>query len=401
VEEGVTSESATTLDEVVRRRWDVVVIGAGPAGALAARQASQSGLAALLIEAKRWPRDKVCGGCLNGRALALLERSGLTKELEGCGGAAVDRLCLVVGSRTTEFALPRGMAVSRALLDRKLVDAAVRAGATFLAETAAVVDAEVADGCRHVALRSGGKHEQVEAGVIIAADGLTRASLKLLPECASRISTDSRVGVGAILEDSGAECLGGRIVMVVSHRGYVGLTRVEGGRLNVAAALDPAVLQRGLPVGEVVAAMLAEAKLPVPENLISATWHGTPPLTNHPNRVAGERLFLVGDAAGYVEPFTGEGIAAALESASAVMPIAARAYHSWEDSLALQWERTHWRMVRERQTTCRRLAWMLRHPAAVSVALAACRAYPSLARRVISKINRPTSSGELASLGQS
>ena len=94
------------------------------------------------------------------------------------------------------------------------------------------------------------------------------------------------------------------------------------------------VLQRGRPVGEVVAAMLAEANLPVPENLTYAAWHGTPPLTNHPSRVAGERLFLVGDAGGYVEPFTGEGIAAALESASAVVPIAARACRNWDDSLA-------------------------------------------------------------------
>jgi flavin-dependent dehydrogenase len=395
------SELATTLDGVTRRAWDVVVIGAGPAGAMAAQQATRMGLKTLLVEVKRWPRYKVCGGCLNGRAVAVLKQAGLGKELEGCGGVAVDRLCLVVGRRTTEFAMPPGVAMSRTVLDRTLVDAATRAGATFLPETLAVVDAEVVDGRRRIALSSGGKHEHAEAGVVIAADGLTRASLKRLPEFASRISADSRVGVGAIVEDSGTECCDGRIVMVVSHMGYVGLTRVDCGRLNVAAALDPPALHRGRPVGEIVAAILSEANLAVPENLTSAAWHGTPPLTNQPSRVAAERLFLVGDAGGYVEPFTGEGIAAALESASLAVPLAARACRSWDGSLARQWERTHSQLVRERQTTCRRLAWMLRHPAAVSLALAACREYPSLARRVISKINRPLSGGKLAAMSQS
>jgi flavin-dependent dehydrogenase len=159
--------------------------------------------------------------------------------------------------------------------------------------------------------------------------------------------------------------------MLVMQRGYVGLTRVEGGRLNVAAALDTSLLQHGQPVGAVVAAMLAEANLSIPQNLICAAWHGTPPLTNHPSRVSGERIFLVGDAGGYVEPFTGEGIAAALESAGAVVPMIARACRNWDDSLVDQWQRIHLRLVSERQTTCRRLAWMLRHPTAVSLALAA------------------------------
>ena len=147
--------------------------------------------------------------------------------------------------------------------------------------------------------------------------------------------------------------------------------------------------------------MLAEASLSVPENLTYAAWHGTPPLTNHPSRVSGERIFLVGDAGGYVEPFTGEGIAAALESAGAVVPMIARACRNWDDSLVDQWQQIHLRLVSERQTTCRRLAWMLRHPTAIAVALAACRAYPSLARRVISKINRPPSGGKIAAMSQS
>jgi flavin-dependent dehydrogenase len=397
----VSRDSADTPDEATQRTWDVVVIGAGPAGALAAYQSARAGLRTLLVEAKRWPRDKVCGGCLNQRAVAVLQQAGLAQELENCGGVAIERFRLVAGHRASEFSLPQGLGVSRSTLDAMLVDAAIRAGTTFSPETQAVVEASFTDGLRHVVLNSNGQREQIAARVVIAADGLSRASLKRLPEFASQISPQSRVGIGASMEDDGSDYGNGQIVMVVSRIGYVGLTRVERGELNVAAALDPALLHEGRPLGEIVAAILADADMPIPANLIAASWHGTPPLTNHPSRVTGERLFLIGDAGGYVEPFTGEGIAAALESASMVVPLAARACRAWDESLIDQWEQVHRQLVHERQTTCRRLAWMLRHPAAISLALAACRAYPSLARRVISKINQPLSSGKLVTMSQS
>ena len=73
------SAIAPTLDveTAVSQKWDALVIGAGPAGALAARQAALSGKRVLLVDSKSFPRPKVCGACLNGQALVVLQSVGL------------------------------------------------------------------------------------------------------------------------------------------------------------------------------------------------------------------------------------------------------------------------------------------------------------------------------------
>ncbi|MHC5542449.1 FAD-dependent monooxygenase, partial [Singulisphaera rosea] len=73
------------------RTWDVIVIGAGPAGALSALLAARSGLSTLLVERKRFPRPKVCGTCLNRSAVELLESLGLG-EIPASSGVRLDHL---------------------------------------------------------------------------------------------------------------------------------------------------------------------------------------------------------------------------------------------------------------------------------------------------------------------
>src|SRR4029077_7750493 len=87
-----------------------------------------------------------------------------------------------------------------------------------------------------------------------------------------------------------------------------------------------------------------------------------PPLTRRRPRLAGLRFFVLGDAAGYVEPFTGEGMAWALAAAVAVAPLADRAAVAWQPSLEREWERTSRQVVRHRQWTCRAAAAVLRRP---------------------------------------
>ena len=91
-------------------------------------------------------------------------------------------------------------------------------------------------------------------------------------------------------------------------------------------------------------------------------WHGTPPLTSRPNRVAAERLFVIGDASGYVEPFSGEGMATAMETALAVTPLAVEAAYRWQPSLVAEWTAIEQRLIVDQQATCRQLAWILRKP---------------------------------------
>jgi flavin-dependent dehydrogenase len=83
-------------------------------------------------------------------------------------------------------------------------------------------------------------------------------------------------------------------------------------------------------------------------------------LTRAAQRRAAERLFLLGDAAGYIEPFTGEGIAWALAAGKMVAPLAKRAVHGWQPGMTRQWEITYQRLLGNRQRICRTVATVLR-----------------------------------------
>ena len=178
--------------------------------------------------------------------------------------------------------------------------------------------------------------------------------------------------------------------MALSRHGYVGISRICHQQFNIAAAVDRELLSH-TPPADVAAALLREAGVVMPFDTDATNWRGTPFLTSHPKQVAAERIVLIGDAAGYVEPFTGEGMAAALEAAVAVPPLALQAAESWSPSIAARWEVLHGQIVHKRQRTCRQLAWLLRRPWASSAAINLCRLAPGVARRLIAKTSDPIS----------
>jgi flavin-dependent dehydrogenase len=177
------------------------------------------------------------------------------------------------------------------------------------------------------------------------------------------------------------------IYLACAEAGYVGLVRLEDGRLDVAAAFDrEAVRDAGGP-GNAAARILTEVGWPAVPGLAELPWRGTPTLTRRAVRLAGERLFVLGDAAGYVEPFTGEGMAWALAGAAAVAPLAARAARSWEPGLAPAWEKVYRRTVARRQTLCRLVAKVLRHPGLVRGIIHLLAWLPGLAGPVLRHLN--------------
>jgi flavin-dependent dehydrogenase len=369
--------------------WDAIVIGAGPAGSFAARQLAFAGLRTLLVDAKAFPREKVCGGYLSARALRVLGHAQLALSDSDFPERHVNRLELACGHRRVRLPLPTGQMVDRSTFDARLLESAASAGATVLTETQAIVEPANHKDSRGVTVNRSGRRTTLQARVIVCADGLSRSSFRQLSEFAVSTRRESRVGIGASVPDSTDSYSAGQINMVVSKQGYVGITRFSRHQLIVAAAVAPKLLSRAAP-GEIAAAILDGASMVVPPTLVSAHWRGTPPLTGHPRQVAAERVFVIGDAGGYVEPFTGEGMAAALESAAAVVQLVAEASRAWSPSFAECWERLHRQTVRDRQRTCGQLAWILRRPWAVLAAMRACRLVPGVARRLIATTTAPS-----------
>ena len=160
-------------------------------------------------------------------------------------------------------------------------------------------------------------------------------------------------------------------------------------RVTVPAAFDPAFVKAAGGVGPAAAEVLNTTRWPRLPDLADAPWKGTPALTRNPRAVAGRRTFAVGDAAGYVEPFTGEGMAWAVAGAAALGPIAHAAAAGWTEAHAEQWRRAHARVVAGRQGVCRAAARALRSPAFTRLAVRVLSVIPALARPVTFALNRP------------
>jgi hypothetical protein len=231
---------------------------------------------------------------------------------------------------------------------------------------------------REVLLRSGADVQTTSARVVLLATGLGSPGLGPELPIQTRISPRARIGAGCEL-DAGVRGYGrGMIHMAIGRHGYVGLVRNEAGALNLAAAFDrPHLIAAGGPAAS-AAAVLAEAGFDPLPAAAAATWRATPALTRRSIPPAAERVLLLGDAAGYVEPFTGEGMGWALVGALAVVPLVLQGQTEWDPGLEREWARGHARLIGSRQRFCHGLAFALRRPGLSRALLVAAGRWPAL-----------------------
>jgi flavin-dependent dehydrogenase len=316
----------------------------------------------------------------------VLESIGLGNLPSRLGGVPLNRLRLGIGGRFQELPLPRGAAVSRLRLDDALVDAAIDAGACFLGDARASIAGPSAD-ARRVRLARRDVATTVSARVVVAASGLGGIGPADDLTVRTRVDRRSRIGSSCTVADFPAFYEPRTIFMAVGKGGYVGLVRIEDGGLNAAAAFERRYLRDCGGPGAAAARLLSTSGFPAVPALGDAEWRGTVALTRTTRPVAARRVFLVGDATGYVEPFTGEGMAWALMSALAVEGLAARAVQSWDPSLERSWSIAHDRLLAGRRRKCRASALLLRNPTLAALAFATASRLPGPTRRIIGRMN--------------
>jgi flavin-dependent dehydrogenase len=382
----MTLPASLALEEAAVRLWDVLVVGAGPAGALAARELARRGLAVLLVDRAQFPRWKVCGACLSARALATLASVGLESLTEDCHAMPLAHLRLAAHDRGATLDLPGGVALSRETFDAALVRTAISAGAAFLPGTYATLAGVDTEG-RVVFLRQGAREWRAGARLVIAADGLGGRLLAGESHIRTFAVWNSRIGAGTIAAEAPGAYTSGTIYMACGPSGYVGLVRLEDNRLDIAAAFDRRAMQHAGGPAVLAAETLRAVGWPAIPGLSDLAWRGTPALTRRASPVAGERLFVVGDSAGYIEPFTGEGMAWALEAAVAVAPLAVEAVGQWTPRLAARWTSTWRRTVGERRA-CRTAARVLRSPRLTRSVVSLLERFPALSQPVIRRLHR-------------
>jgi flavin-dependent dehydrogenase len=359
---------------------DVLVAGAGPAGSLAACLASRAGASVLVVERAAFPRWKVCGACLNGAARGVLRGAGLHGIAEM--GHPLDALAVEGWGRRATLPVNGSVALTRAAMDTALLAAAREAGAAFVSGTVeglGVLEGSGAgDERRVVSVRTETGVRRIAARVVVDAAGLNGLRADT-PADAPRVADDARIGVGAVYPAVTPGWEAGTIHMVAGDHGYVGLVRTEDGALNVAGALDPDFVRQSGGPGPAVAAHLRAAGRPGLPGAPLHGWKGTPMLTRRPAELAGPRWLRVGDAAGYVEPFTGEGMAWALGAAAAAAPLVVAGVRAWSPGLESRWRAVHREQVGARQRLCRGVAWLSRRPGLARSGLALLRAAPWIA----------------------
>ncbi len=371
--------------------WEALVIGGGPAGALAATLLARRGVHTLIVDRKPFPRAKVCGGFLNGRALGLLSCVGLEGLCDRLAAPWVRHLQVQIPGSSAVLALPQGRSLTRRTLDAALVAEAVAAGAEFREGCSARVLAadpqQPASALRQVVVESAtGPALAVSAKVVLVADGLGHPSLADLPEFAQRIVPHARIGLGTTLRGGRAWLSPETLLMAVGRDGYVGLVRAEDDQWNLAASLHRDRVRLDGAAGA-VRCVLAESGIAPPLDWETATWMGTPPLTRRTRRVGSHRLLLVGDALGYIEPFTGEGMAWALSAAVGVIPYALDAILGRSADLTREWDSRYHQLVRRGQRVCRAVSWLVQHPWLTSGAVCLMRRHPAVFRPLLQNLN--------------
>ena len=379
---------SVSLAECGEGVWDALVIGAGCAGTVAARELARTSARVLLVDKARFPRYKVCGCCLGRPAQHALAAIGLGGLLAREGAVTVRSFDLRAGRAHATVPLPGYAVLSRERLDAALVDAAIAVGTAFLPGTQASLRSSSGD-ARCVQLRQEGAIAAANARIVIIADGLGSRLLRATDDFDSPPEATSRIGMGAVSVAAPTDYRPGTIYMACGTQGYVGAARREDGRLAIAAACDGALVKSSGGLSRAAAAVLDEAGYPAVPDIHEIEWKGTPALTRSATAVAAHRAFVVGDAAGYVEPFTGEGMKWAIESAIALAPIACSAIVKYDSRCEREWAAARQRIVAHRTAVCRALAASLRHPALVKTALRVLAVAPAAAAPFVRRLNAP------------
>lgn len=299
--------------------FDAVVVGAGPAGSSAAAVLAERGRSVLLLEKDVFPRHKVCGEFLSADALPSLERIGALKAVEEATSERMTRGALhLANGRAVSFPLPApALGLSRYRLDDLLARRARDAGADVRFAARVLSVARAAESGFHVRFAHRQEEGDIGARTAIGAwgrwDSLDRALERGFVRRHSRFLGWSR--------DFGGDTtfLAGEVRLFLFAGGYCGLSRVEDGAVNLAGVVSerawkgaaggwPAVVdaaRRGNPALDRDLGRLQ----PGPVGFL-----GTGPVFFTRKPPSENDLLMAGDAAGVIDPFSGEGQAAALAS---------------------------------------------------------------------------------------
>jgi geranylgeranyl reductase family protein len=344
---------------------EVIVVGGGPAGSATALLLARAGRSVLLLDKASFPRHKACSEYINAGAVTALDQLGLLDDVIAAGAHQLNEM-RIHSPEGGEFAArfdragtnQYALGLSRYRLDAILLDAARTAGVTVL-ERAHARNVELRPGAlATVEVSHRGELRQLRAPLVVGADGHHSCVTRSLGLERTR-RWPRRVGLVAHYQHVTGNDSGGDLY--VTSDGYAGLAPLEAGLTNIAVVIPEArVRQRPGTIEDLFNERLTAT--PDLDRRLAGTTRvgsvrGIGRLGHRVTQPVGDGYLLVGDAAAFLDPFTGDGIYEALRGAQLAAPVISRALASGnvsERALApYRWER------RRVFTMKRQLCWVV------------------------------------------
>jgi flavin-dependent dehydrogenase len=309
-----------------RSPYDVIIAGGGPAGASAAIHLATRGARVLLAEQKKFPRPKLCGEFISPECALHFDRLGVRDQMFAAGPATLAETVFYSrsGSRVIVPSSWFGsgqvaLGLSRAEMDERLLRRAYAAGA-HVVEDAHVTNLVFEKGqVRGVTIKAGSQVDAYRAAITIDATGRARALARRLPAAkeGAKLKRPPMIAFKAHLENT--RVAPGACEIYFYRRGYGGLSSIENGLSNLcfiasardvrSCAADPdRVMRQVLSQNRRARFTLEDARAHSPWLAVSLDGFG-----RHEAAPA-EGLLSIGDAASFIDPFTGSGMLMALES---------------------------------------------------------------------------------------
>jgi geranylgeranyl reductase family protein len=355
--------------------YDVAIVGGGPAGSSCAAFCALSGLRTLVLEREKFPREKVCGDCLNPSCWSVLERLGVSQRVRDLPHSKLSSVeFIAIDGHKVSVGLPSGsnceISVKRSLFDDLLLSRARETGADVHEHT--TVTALRHNNRWRIETVSG---ETYEARILIGADGRNSSVARLcnlLPRPArERVALQAHVPL--------PRDFGHRVVLQFLPEGYSGQAPVNETELNLCLVGTPPTVSR--------LRQWAEDQFQLPAN---QSWRTITPLTRSPILSARGNLFFIGDAACVVEPFTGEGIYYALRSGELAANAITNLFRAGDPRSALSdFTRAHAEMFRGRLWINRLARAAVVRPRLGSLFIHVARIHPATLKLLTAKIVSP------------